>query len=250
MKLCLLCNREIKNKYPGRLFCSNRCRASYYSNLNKKEKKCCYCGKSVMVIRSRYDSWMCCSRDCRNKFILSNKIIQKCYTCGKEFYVTQSDIKRNKKYCSHKCYGKILSKMYLKSGNPQWKDGRSLKNKRIMDARYKEWVKLVNIKCHNTCQSCGVQRHRFNHGMSRKNINLNAHHIKPWSLFPDLRYDVDNGILLCHKCHDNAHNKGESLYLYCKICNRRFKVQAYDKKRGRKYCSHKCYVNDLRQINS
>ena len=30
---------------------------------------------------------------------------------------------------------------------------------------------------------------------------LEAHHILPWSEFPELRYEVNNGITLCHAHH-------------------------------------------------
>jgi hypothetical protein len=33
------------------------------------------------------------------------------------------------------------------------------------------------------------------------NGKLEAHHIMPWSEFPELRYDLNNGITLCHKHH-------------------------------------------------
>jgi len=53
-----------------------------------------------------------------------------------------------------------------------------------------------------TCRKCG------------DNIggNLIAHHILPYALYPELRFDVDNGLTLCKRCHIRYHKvwgKGE-----------------------------------------
>lgn len=37
---------------------------------------------------------------------------------------------------------------------------------------------------------------------------LEAHHIKEKVNFPELEYDVDNGICLCHDCHKKTDNYG------------------------------------------
>ncbi|MES2401836.1 MAG: HNH endonuclease [Pseudomonadota bacterium] len=35
--------------------------------------------------------------------------------------------------------------------------------------------------------------------------NLQAHHRKEWAEYPELRFDVNNGITLCKWCHWLAH---------------------------------------------
>ena len=61
---------------------------------------------------------------------------------------------------------------------------------------YKEWRKAVFERDKYTCQLCKA-----------KGVKLNAHHKKPWSKFPQLRYDPENGITLCEKCHKAYHKK-------------------------------------------
>lgn len=63
-------------------------------------------------------------------------------------------------------------------------------------SEYKLWRVSVFERDNYTCRSCGAS-----------GCKLNAHHIKPWSLFPLDRYDVNNGITLCEACHRAEHKR-------------------------------------------
>lgn len=58
---------------------------------------------------------------------------------------------------------------------------------------YIEWRRCVYERDGYTCQECGSKGH------------LEAHHIKAWSLYPALRFDVANGVTLCRACHQDKH---------------------------------------------
>ncbi len=69
-----------------------------------------------------------------------------------------------------------------------WKNGKS---KRMLNTpEYKNWRTLVFQRDNYTCQECG-----------KTNCYLEAHHIKAWVEYPDLRFEVSNGKTLCKSCH-------------------------------------------------
>lgn len=64
-------------------------------------------------------------------------------------------------------------------------------------AIYRKWRLDVFKRDDFTCRICGAKR------------DLQAHHIIHWADTADnkdLRYDINNGITLCKKCHLEAHN--------------------------------------------
>lgn len=56
---------------------------------------------------------------------------------------------------------------------------------------YVKWRKKIFKRDRFTCQLCGTQ-----------GKTLNAHHIKPKALYPELALDKNNGITLCEECHE------------------------------------------------
>lgn len=80
-----------------------------------------------------------------------------------------------------------------------WKGGITPKNLKIrLSSKYIKWRIKVFIRDKYICQNCGQEG-----GI------LHAHHIKRFSKYPELRTDVDNGITLCKKCHNQIHKSSK-----------------------------------------
>ena len=67
------------------------------------------------------------------------------------------------------------------------------------------WRKSVFERDNYTCQECGA---RSKKGL-KKPVKLVGHHIKSFSEFPKLRFNINNGVTLCDDCHRKTYNYGE-----------------------------------------
>lgn len=84
-------------------------------------------------------------------------------------------------------------KMRLRKGElgANWQGGKTPANTKIRNSpEYKLWREAVFKRDGFMCVWCG-----------EKGGILNADHIKPFSLFPELRLAIDNGRTLCIDCH-------------------------------------------------
>lgn len=88
--------------------------------------------------------------------------------------------------------------------NPSWRGGVTSENKKVRGSiEYALWRTAVFMRDNHTCQKC-------NH----RGGNMHADHIKPFSLYPELRFAIDNGRTLCVECHRQTDTYGYSkIYL-------------------------------------
>lgn len=196
--------------HPQRLnqkYCSESCGYKYRSVGGKKGKKyphtqrariakCPVCKKNFRAVNdSKNRITIYCSKDCWSK---RATIIKKCKSCGNEIKTNKST---DCNYCSLKCYWEDLKTLNKGENCHFWKGGKTKESDLIKrGSEYKSWRLKVFIRDNFICQNCGKQK------------NLEAHHIKEQSFYPELIFDVDNGITLCHECHkltDNYGNKAK-----------------------------------------
>ena len=77
-----------------------------------------------------------------------------------------------------------------------WRGGITKENMKIRASlEYKLWRESVFERDNYTCIWCGAK------SGNGKAVILNADHIKPFALFPELRLAIDNGRTLCRECH-------------------------------------------------
>ena len=115
---------------------------------------------------------------------------------------------RNRKYSPLPLWRKIQNSECQKgSKNHNWQGGITPKNQAIRNSlAYKNWRQSVFLRDNWTCQLC-----------NKRGCALHADHIKPFSLFPELRLEVSNGRTLCIDCHKNTDTYlGGRIKLYVK----------------------------------
>lgn len=199
----------------------------------KIEKNCLGCKNTFFLLPCQVRAGRkCCSHACSKKYLWSKKNYrQHMSNAHKGYQPTNLEwLKENSKTLKHR---KLLSK--INSGRLPWnkglkatytsplkgkqnpmisgenhylykKDRNQLvkSEKKHLDGRYREWMFAVKNRdrwiCRITDVNCGGR--------------LEAHHILDWKNYPELRYEINNGITLCHAHHPRGRTKEAELSPY------------------------------------
>lgn len=186
IKYCKICGTEIiklpiySNKYwKKRILCSRKCDAIYRT------------GKSMKKIPMSKETKLKISISKKGRFSgessprwKGGKMSKICTFCNKIFYI-ELHRKETAKFCCKKCH------------NDSRKSEKSEQNNSIRKStKYKEWRKRVFERDCYKCVNCG------------KMGNLHADHIKPFAIYIDERFNIDNGRTLCINCHKKTDTYG------------------------------------------
>ena len=77
--------------------------------------------------------------------------------------------------------------------HPNWHGGITLiRQKNYNRLEGKRWIRNIYLRDGKQCKLCG------------NNKILEIHHILPVRKYPFLILDINNGIVLCKKCHDKT----------------------------------------------
>jgi hypothetical protein len=160
--------------------------------------QCQSCGKDFNVIPARLSIAKFCSYACRGKWRSQNfKGINnpnyrgghdKTCACGNKFWVIPAT--EHKKFCSKPCADKYGFR-YSGEQHPNYRQDSRRKNR---SGSHNKWANAVISRDAAICQHCGVT-----------GVELHAHHIKSYRDYPELRFDVNNGLTLCFRCHWAIH---------------------------------------------
>jgi hypothetical protein len=192
--------------------------------MNKKDKiqkECLICKKVFFVHPYREFTAKLCSKNCQIKYNALRRTgkhksndtkekIRKANKGKKRSLETKTKLSESHKgihylerpfKIGHIPWNKGLKGYMAKEKNPNWKGGISDKNSKIRGSiEYKHWRLQIFKRDWFSCQICG-----------HKGKDIEAHHIKNVKNYPELIFDMNNGITLCDKCHLLTRKKEESL---------------------------------------
>lgn len=249
---CLECKKNIKislSRLGRRKYCSKKC----YSIVRSKE----WIGNKLRIGKSpwnkgkplgyipkmafkkgqfaleKHPNWkggqdFCidCHKGLKNH--RENKKIRRCIECFRKWYKGKNTfLYKNGKPKCEECnktisYGNKLCGTCCKKGSRsfRWRGGITPINTKIrLSKEYHNFRLKVFYRDKFTCQIC-------KQNYKKRDRSIQMHHIKPFALYPDLRFIMNNAITLCKKCHKKTDTYG----LNFKYLTEYFKLREEEKK--------------------
>ena len=143
-------------------------------------------GRFTIIGKSEKTGYSECLCECGTRKTVKNTYLRGGYvlSCG----------------CLRSETAKLHAEKYLyayqhEENHPNWKGGISPERNRIeKTSSYRAWKESVLSNAGYRCQKCGSSE------------NIETHHIKNFSDYPEFREVVSNGACLCRKCHKQFHS--------------------------------------------
>lgn len=175
-------------------------------------KQCLICGSDFKVIPARLETAKYCSYAClgkskaltnsgeKHKNFVSGVVREKnCQHCGVLFQPRKKEPLStflNRKFCcrAHADEGGFR---FTGENHPNYNPDADRRKNRGHE--FYTWADAVKARDGMRCMKCGAT-----------DVEVQAHHIKSWNLFPELRYDVSNGVTVCAPCHWRIHATAEN----------------------------------------
>jgi 5-methylcytosine-specific restriction endonuclease McrA len=215
---CTNCNAIVERmpweiKRSKTFYCDKKClmdyrrRTDYYKGANSATWNggidpfnCDYCGEENIKRQNKNNTHHFCNQVCANKWKsinLSGKNSPKwnqqelkCEECGKLTLKAPSLIKGHA-FCDTICW-----KKWNKGENTyNWKPETADLKRQRTTSRMKKWKKFIKERDEATCVKCNEVK-----------TIMHSHHIHSYKLYPELRYDIYNGVTLCPDCHIELHS--------------------------------------------
>lgn len=167
--------------------------------------RCEQCSKEQQVRPARAKTYRFCSYACRGTWRKTNWTgenhpnwqsvarTKNCQLCGNSFSIgktTAISTFMAQKFCSKTC-ADVGGLRHFGPENSRWSGGITPRNR---GSAHYYWADAIRSRDLETCQHCGAN-----------GITMAAHHIKSYKDFPELRYELSNGITLCEPCHRKVH---------------------------------------------
>ncbi len=216
-KICTYCEKEFtkphtcsKSEWGGRRFCSKSCADSCKRGKPSVSPETTF--KSGHMIYSLSDPRKKQYGSNNNKW-KGGKVKKECLVCKSVFFVFPYRIS-SAKVCSKPCLLQFHS-------FPEWRNKTSETHKKRvakglhnsyrggvtpvhkaerLSLRFKLWREAVFKRDDYTCQKCGI-----------RGGELHPHHVQSFAYYPELRFELSNGMTLCASCHRKTETWGQRI---------------------------------------